>query len=405
MIPATRIRTPHAHHQLQRERPALGREQGLLRLVRRAGCRRARGPGDQGAGAPARRSRVPSRRVQGLVPRRHDEEGLQRRRHLFEARTGRDPHRARLGRVRRGGALHRGALRQPQRGLVLHSLRFVRRTAPGLQVRGHGMAAADPRPVAGQRPRLRALRRLEHRPQRARHPQLEVEPEELRLPAARARVAQRPVLRHPRLGGYVPRAEPRGPGLHLVEQPRRRARQGRRLAHRLPVRDPVAARAPARLLDRADAALLRPRAVHRGLRPVSATNEGAVSYKGWSGIKRAFATPSAFTLLVFGFGSGLPFLLIASMTLSTRLRDVGLDLGSIGLISLASFFYLLKFLWAPLIDRFPFPLTAFLGRRRSWLLVSQLLVGASLAALALTRPEMDVTALVCWVLVGSFAGA
>lgn len=138
---------------------------------------------------------------------------------------------------------------------------------------------------------------------------------------------------------------------------------------------------------------------------MSAAGEGAVSYKGWAGIKRAFATPSALTLLVLGFGSGLPFLLIASMTLSTRLRDVGLDLGSIGLISLASFFYLLKFLWAPLIDRYAFPLTAFLGRRRSWLLVSQLLVGASLAALAMTRPEMGVTALVSWVLVGSFAGA
>lgn len=138
---------------------------------------------------------------------------------------------------------------------------------------------------------------------------------------------------------------------------------------------------------------------------MTASNEGAVSYKGWSGIRRAFATPSAFTLLVLGFGSGLPFLLLASMTLSTRLRDVGLDLGSIGLISLASFFYLLKFLWAPLIDRYAFPLTAFLGRRRSWLLVSQLLVGASLAALAMTRPEMGVTSLVLWVLVGSFAGA
>lgn len=138
---------------------------------------------------------------------------------------------------------------------------------------------------------------------------------------------------------------------------------------------------------------------------MSASNEGTVSYKGWAGIKRAFATPSAFTLLVLGFGSGLPFLLLASMTLSTRLRDVGLDLGSIGLISLASFFYLLKFLWAPLIDRYAFPLTAFLGRRRSWLLVSQLLVGASLAALALTRPEMGVGSLVAWVLVGSFAGA
>ena len=97
---------------------------------------------------------------------------------------------------------------------------------------------------------------------------------------------------------------------------------------------------------------------------MSAANAGKVSYKGWSGIKRAFATPSAFTLLLLGFGSGLPFLLIASMTLSTRLRDVGLDLGSIGLISLASFFYLLKFVWAPLIDRYAFPLTAFLGRRR-----------------------------------------
>jgi PAT family beta-lactamase induction signal transducer AmpG len=93
------------------------------------------------------------------------------------------------------------------------------------------------------------------------------------------------------------------------------------------------------------------------------------------------------------------------MTLSTRLRDVGLDLGSIGLISLASFFYLLKFLWAPLIDRYAFPLTAFLGRRRSWLLVSQLLVAVSLGVLALLRPELGVGALVLWVLIGSFAGA
>jgi PAT family beta-lactamase induction signal transducer AmpG len=131
----------------------------------------------------------------------------------------------------------------------------------------------------------------------------------------------------------------------------------------------------------------------------------AASYKGWTGIRRAFATPSALTLMLLGFGSGLPFLLIASMTLSTRLRDVGLDLGSIGLISLASFFYLLKFLWAPLIDRFPFPLAAWLGRRRSWLFASQLVVAIGLAALALTTPGADVTALVVWVLIASFAGA
>ena len=130
-----------------------------------------------------------------------------------------------------------------------------------------------------------------------------------------------------------------------------------------------------------------------------------VSYKGWAGIKRAFGTPSALTMLLLGFGCGLPFLLIASMTLSTRLRDVGLDLGSIGLISLASFFYLLKFLWAPLIDRYAFPLTAFLGRRRSWLLVSQGVVAISLFALAYTQPQYGVTGLVAWVMIASFAGA
>ena len=58
------------------------------------------------------------------------------------------------------------------------------------------------------------------------------------------------------------------------------------------------------------------------------------SYKGWAGIRRAFGTPSALTLAVLGFGSGLPFLAIASLTLSTRLRDSGLALHSIGLIRL-----------------------------------------------------------------------
>jgi len=130
-----------------------------------------------------------------------------------------------------------------------------------------------------------------------------------------------------------------------------------------------------------------------------------VSYKGWAGIKRAFGTPSALTMAMLGFGSGLPFLLIASQTLSTRLRDVGLDLGSIGLISLASFFYLLKFLWAPLLDRYAFPLLGGLGRRRSWLLVSQVMVLVGLVALAFVRPEQGVWPLVAWVLVASFAGA
>lgn len=138
---------------------------------------------------------------------------------------------------------------------------------------------------------------------------------------------------------------------------------------------------------------------------MSQEQAGSVSYKGWAGTRRAFATPAALTMALLGFGCGLPFLLIASQTLSTRLRDVGLDLGSIGLISLASFFYLLKFLWAPLIDRYAFPLTAFLGRRRSWLLVSQAVVAVALFALAYQRPDLGVVGLVTWVLIASFAGA
>src|SRR5690606_27292897 len=308
--------------------------------------------------------------------------------------------------LRRGRPLPGSPLRQPERGVVLHPVRLVRRAAPGLQVRGHGLAAADPGRVAAQRPRLRPVRRLEHRPQRHGHPQLEGQPEELRLPARGTRLAQCAVRGRGRLGGHLPGVASGRRGLHLVEPAGRGARQERRLAHRLPVSDPVAEVAPARLRDPSGAALLRPCALHRGLRLMTQTSDAPASgYKGWRGIRRAFATPSAFTMLLLGFGSGLPFLLIASMTMSTRLRDVGLDLGSIGLISLASFFYLLKFRWAPVIDRFPFPGTAFLGRRRSWLLVSQVVVTAGLAALALTRPEMGVGPLVAWVLIASFAGA
>ncbi|WP_062066221.1 AmpG family muropeptide MFS transporter [Cellvibrio sp. OA-2007] len=107
------------------------------------------------------------------------------------------------------------------------------------------------------------------------------------------------------------------------------------------------------------------------------------NFKGWRGIKRAFATPSALTMLFLGFGSGLPFLLVG-VTLSTWLRDTGVALSVIGLISYASFFYVLKFSWAPLIDRYPLP---FLGRRKGWLALSQLLLISALAGMAVIGPE------------------
>jgi len=134
------------------------------------------------------------------------------------------------------------------------------------------------------------------------------------------------------------------------------------------------------------------------------TNSSAIddnNYKGWSGIKRAFATPSALTLLFLGFGSGLPFMLVG-ITLSTWLRDTGITLSAIGLVSYASFFYVLKFLWAPLIDRYPLP---FLGRRRGWLALSQLLLIVALSTMAILGPTTSLTLFVIMVGLTAFAGA
>lgn len=125
------------------------------------------------------------------------------------------------------------------------------------------------------------------------------------------------------------------------------------------------------------------------------------NYKGLRGIRRAFATPSTLTLLFFGIGSGLPFLLVG-YTLSTWLRDVGLALGTIGLISFVSFFYVLKFAWAPIIDRFPLP---FLGRRRGWLVVSQILLMLSLVGMAITNPTTSLNLFIVFIALAAFAGA
>lgn len=134
---------------------------------------------------------------------------------------------------------------------------------------------------------------------------------------------------------------------------------------------------------------------------VAVNEEAKVNYKGWSGIKRAFGTPSALTILFLGFGCGLPFLLVGG-TLSTWLRDTGVTLSVIGLISYASFFYVLKFLWAPLIDRYPLP---FLGRRKGWLVVSQLLLIVALIAMAMHGPGVSIMTFVALVGLASFAGA
>ncbi|HSX61037.1 MAG TPA: MFS transporter [Tahibacter sp.] len=101
--------------------------------------------------------------------------------------------------------------------------------------------------------------------------------------------------------------------------------------------------------------------------------------------RRAFAQPASWVVCVFGFGSGLPFLLVG-VTLGYWFRERGLSLGAIGVFSWISMLYVLKFLWAPLLDRGTPSIAADLGRRRGWLLLSQLGVVAGLAAMALIGP-------------------
>ncbi|MDQ0396405.1 AmpG family muropeptide MFS transporter [Labrys monachus] len=91
-------------------------------------------------------------------------------------------------------------------------------------------------------------------------------------------------------------------------------------------------------------------------------------------------------MLALGFSSGLPFLLIFS-TQSARLREAGVSLTDIGLISYVALAYSLKFAWAPFIDRFDPPGPArFLGRRRGWMVMAQAGVALGLIGLAFNDP-------------------
>src|SRR3981189_3370199 len=91
-------------------------------------------------------------------------------------------------------------------------------------------------------------------------------------------------------------------------------------------------------------------------------------------------------VLLLGFSSGLPLALSGS-TLLVWMRESGVDLGTIGLFALVGTPYTLKFLWAPLTDALHVPFfTRAFGRRRGWLVFSQLLLIIAILLLALTDP-------------------
>lgn len=110
-------------------------------------------------------------------------------------------------------------------------------------------------------------------------------------------------------------------------------------------------------------------------------------------------------MLPLGFSSGLPFLLVFS-TLSAWLREAGISRTEIGMLSWVALAYSLKFLWAPMVDRYDVPvLSGLLGRRRGWMALAQIVTAIGLAGIALSNPETSLGLTVGAALLVAFASA
>lgn len=104
-------------------------------------------------------------------------------------------------------------------------------------------------------------------------------------------------------------------------------------------------------------------------------------------IRDVLASPKMLAILVLGAASGFPNQITES-TLQAWLKDSGATITTIGLLSYVALPYLLKPLWAPLLDRFPLPL---LGRRRGWILLTQLAMAVAIALFSLQNPAVALT--------------
>ncbi len=120
---------------------------------------------------------------------------------------------------------------------------------------------------------------------------------------------------------------------------------------------------------------------------------------------RIYTQPRVVRMLFLGFSAGLPLLLVFG-TLSFWLREAGVDLSTIGFFSLVGLVYGFKWTWSPLVDQLPIPvLTRMLGKRRSWLLASQLVVAIGLCGMALSDPADGLQRIVALALLTAFASA
>jgi len=127
--------------------------------------------------------------------------------------------------------------------------------------------------------------------------------------------------------------------------------------------------------------------------------------RSWLEALRVYLEPSSLRMLTLGFSAGLPLLLVLG-TLSFRLREAGIDRSTIGYLSWVGLAYGFKWVWAPLVDRLPIPfVTKALGRRRSWLLLSQAAIVAGLVGMALADPRQTLGPIVWCALAVAFGSA
>jgi PAT family beta-lactamase induction signal transducer AmpG len=129
-----------------------------------------------------------------------------------------------------------------------------------------------------------------------------------------------------------------------------------------------------------------------------------MSRQTWRAALRTYASPATLALLILGFAAGLPYMLVFS-TLSIWLREAGVSLQAIGYASLIGLAYAFKWIWAPMLDQYRLPLLGRLGRRRSWLVLSQSLVGLGLVGMAFCDPQQHLSWLILFAVVVAFASA
>lgn len=127
--------------------------------------------------------------------------------------------------------------------------------------------------------------------------------------------------------------------------------------------------------------------------------------RGWKEALLVYRQRPVLSMLFLGFSAGLPFYLVFS-TLSAWLRQDGIERATIGMLAWVGLVYTLKFLWSPIVDRLRLPLLhAWLGKRRSWMLVAQIGIGVGLLNLAGSAPATDIAQVAIGALFLAFCSA